>query len=279
MTTTTLPGATGETRAPTLAALSWRVLHDPPRSGAWNMAIDHALASNLRVDEAVLRLYDWESPTVSFGRNEPAAGRYSPERATELGIDLVRRPTGGRAVLHDAELTYSVVAPMRRLGGARAGYVEINRALASALQSLGAPVTMSVTGGIAPLASGPCFQSPAQGEVVSEGRKLVGSAQARVDGALLQHGSILLSEDQSRLATICVGDDWSAAPAGGGNPVTLDALVSGVGSDQVAAAVTREMENAFRGTWSVGAYRSDELETAEQLVATRYGTEGWTWRR
>lgn len=254
--------------------LSWRVLRDPARSGAANMALDHALAIELGDHEAVLRIYAWERPTVSLGRNEPARDVYSLREAEELGIDYVRRPTGGRAVLHDAELTYAVLAPPRALGGARTAYRAINAALAAALRGLGAPVSLSDSAGSVPLDAGPCFRAPVEGEVTAEGRKLVGSAQARIGGALLQHGSLILAGDQSRLARLSQRRDEVRDM-----PAALTELVEDAGFGDVAEAVTASMQGAFGGSWSSGGYRARELEAARRLEAERYGTDDWTWRR
>lgn len=257
--------------------LTWRVIRDAPRSGAANMALDHALAAELGDDEAVLRLYSWTRPTVSFGRNEPARARYARRAGAERGVDWVRRPTGGRAVLHDAEVTYAVIAPARALGGVRTAYRRINDALAAALRALGAPVALSERADSLPVDAGPCFRSPAEGEVTASGRKLVGSAQARVEGALLQHGSIILAGDQSLLA-----EPGESAEEGGTEheaPATLTELVGSVGFDEVAEAVSTGMRATFEGSWTPGGYRARELATARRLEAGRYGRDEWTWRR
>lgn len=223
---------------------------------------------------AVLRLYTWSRPTVSFGRNEPARGLYDAAMAERLGIDVVRRPTGGRAVLHDAELTYAVVVPARALGGARTTYHAISEALVDAMQSLGADVLRSgpPREGTLPLDAGPCFQSPSEGEVVVRGRKLVGSAQARLDGALLQHGSIILSGDQTLLTTLCPGVEHE-------QPATLAEQIGHVEPDVVATALVASMKKIFGGTWTEGEYSEGERQTTTDLVATRYGLDEWTWRR
>lgn len=258
---------------PAALALSWRVLRDADLPGSRNMALDHALASCLTDGHAVVRLYAWRRPTVSFGRNEPARGLYSVCEAARLGIDYVRRPTGGRVVLHDRELTYTVVAPVRALGGVRVGYRRINRALASALHSMGAEVAISTDGRVEALDAGPCFQSPAAGEVIAGGRKLVGSAQARIDGALLQHGSIMLVGDQSRLATLSEGSvDYEA-------PATMTDLVGPVNEDALVAAVLMKMESAFGGRWAPGEYDEKEVKKADRLESERYARDAWTWRR
>src|SRR5687768_14706976 len=96
----------------TLSPMRWRVLLTPPLPGADNMALDEALLERARDSgEAVARVYTWSRPTLSLGRNQTAAGRYDLALAAALGIDVVRRPTGGRAVLHHRELTYAVAAP------------------------------------------------------------------------------------------------------------------------------------------------------------------------
>jgi lipoate-protein ligase A len=238
------------------------------------MALDHALARCLGAGEGVLRLYGWERPTVSFGRNEPARATYSAALAERLGVDCVRRPTGGRAVLHDGELTYAVVVPVRAFGGVRRAYGLINEALAQALRSLGAEVALAegtVTLGVD---AGPCFQAPAAGEVVGAGRKLVGSAQARVEGALLQHGSIILSGDQSLLDALAGGTAAHEPPA------TLGELVGDVSKDDVADAVVAGMRGVLGGDWTA-AGGHDEWVRAEaaRLEAERYGRNEWTWRR
>jgi lipoate-protein ligase A len=251
------------------SVLSWRLVLDEARPGPANMALDHALAARLRESEGVVRLYGWSRPTVSFGKNEPAE-RIGTDRAGENAWDYVRRPTGGRAVLHDQELTYAVVAPLDAFGGLREAYVRINEALAAALRSLGAAVQV-VGSGVPALGpdAGPCFQAPAAGEIVANGRKVVGSAQARLEGALLQHGSILLGGDQGPLG----GD------ASGSAPITLSELLGEVDRDALTRATADSMRAAFGGRWTTGALRDDELETASRLEAERYGRDTWTWRR
>ena len=280
-------------------ALTWRVIHDSPLAGSRNMSIDHALAaSSAQAAEAgnaaVLRLYSWSRPTVSFGKNEPARDLYLAGASGTLDIDYVRRPTGGRVVLHDAEVTYAVIAPAQALGGARAAYKKINQALSSALTSLGATVSMSgdhtdrdepatdaaqpadasvTTPPLLPLDAGPCFQSPAPGEVVANGGKLVGSAQAKIGPNLLQHGSIILLGDQSRLTQL--RGDGVQHPG----PTALADLVDGVDARDVELAVAESMRVTFGGRWTQSTYTREELDTADRLEAERYGNDDWTWRR
>jgi len=247
--------------------LTWRLLEDAPGPGATNMAIDHALAACLPPGEGVLRLYGWSRPTVSFGKNEPAERVKAEEVAcTPAEPDYVRRPTGGRAVLHDDELTYAVVAPLDAFGGLREAYLRINEALAETICSLGARVGVSEATDTPGLDAGPCFQTPTRGEIVAGGRKLVGSAQARLEGVLLQHGSILLGGDQRPLG-------------GEGTHVTLSELLGAVDPGAVAEVTANVLRRRFGGEWVKEEYRAPELETAERLEAERYGTDQWTWRR
>lgn len=255
-----------------MISLRWRVLRDPPQGGGWNMALDEGLARSAKDGEAVLRLYAWDAPTISFGRNEPARGRYSEARGEALGLQFVRRPTGGRAVLHDQELTYAVILPARALGSVRAVYGRINAALARAIGSVGATVGVSADGSVEPLDAGPCFQSPARGEVVAGERKLVGSAQAKIGRVILQHGSILLAGDQSRLASVSLG--------GGdfGQPASLDDLVPAVDVASLGDAVVEEMGSEFAGEWAESDATARERRVATELFETRYAQGAWTWR-
>ncbi len=251
--------------------LRWSLIVDAPAQGSRNMALDHALALECRPGEAVLRLYRWSEPTVSFGKNEPARGRYDLGLARETGVEFVRRPTGGRAVLHDDELTYAVVAPVRALGGLRRAYLRINEALVGALSDLGVPAELAGGTKVPRPDAGPCFQAPAPGEVTLGGRKLVGSAQARIDGALLQHGSIILRGDQSRLVRLRGGAGDPHPPA------TLDAVAPGLDPGEVAERLAASMRLALGGRWTERGYRFQEQSRAGDLLG-RYSGAEWTWR-
>ncbi|MDA0312149.1 MAG: biotin/lipoate A/B protein ligase family protein [Gemmatimonadetes bacterium] len=252
--------------------LKWRVIRDEPLSGTRNMALDHALAMSPRPGEGVLRLYSWQSPTVSFGRNEPAKDVYDTVAAARCGVEFVRRPTGGRAVLHDMEATYAVVVPDRMFGGPKGVYLKVNQGLAHGLGQVGAAVSVSEGGLALPPDSGPCFQVPAPGEVMAAGRKLVGSAQVRLGSAILQHGSIIIHGDQSLLSTL--GNGAEDAPP----PATLFSLIGEVDGEDVADALTEGLQLALGGTWDEGEYRSGELAEADWLEGERYNNQDWTWR-
>ncbi|MFP6623032.1 MAG: biotin/lipoate A/B protein ligase family protein [Myxococcota bacterium] len=175
----------------------WRLLVDANASGHFNMGVDEALLSSaILAGTPSLRFYGWTGPWLSLGYAQPL----EPEQVRQLeaaGVGWVRRVTGGRAVLHGADLTYSIAAPEDALpAGLRASYGVVADALLEALQSLGVLATRSHPGASAPGVSVfDCFQEPAADEICLAGKKLSGSAQRRVGRALLQHGSIRLAPD------------------------------------------------------------------------------------
>ena len=182
---------------------NWRLLSDGDFPGARNMARDVAILEAVSGGETppTLRLYGWDPPCLTLGRHQGVEAA-DLEFCRGEGIDVVRRPTGGRALLHHLELTYSVVAPLGRDPIPRSlqdAYRLICSALVRAMQSLG--VGAELTGGDVnlelpgPRTTVPCFEAPAGGEVVVNGRKLVGSAMRAHSGTILQHGAIVLDWD------------------------------------------------------------------------------------
>jgi lipoate-protein ligase A len=246
---------------------------DPPLSGHENMARDHALALNLLPGEGVLRLYRWNPPTVSFGRNEPSRELYQREVAQREGVAFVRRPTGGRAVLHHRELTYALIFPMDAFGGLKAAYRLINKGLLAGIQGLGATAELAAASGRSlPPDAGPCFRQPAEGEVTAVGRKLIGSAQVRIQNAVLQHGSVILDGDQNILRRL--RGDKEDVPA----PATLTSLLGRIPEVHVLAeALQGGLALVLGGDWAPGAYR-DEEEMAAGELESHYSDQEWTWR-
>jgi len=181
----------------------WRLIVDGDLPGASNMARDLAIleAVSEGVSPPTLRLYGWDPPCLTLGRHQGDEAADFDFCSAE-GIDVVRRPTGGRALLHHLELTYAVVAPLGRgplPRGLQDAYRMICGALVQAMRALG--VNAELTGGDVnlqlpgPRSTVPCFEAPAGGEVVVGGRKLIGSAMRAHAGTILQHGSILLDWD------------------------------------------------------------------------------------
>jgi len=198
----------------------WALMVEPVgRSGAENMAADEALLDRVvRSGGAFLRLYRWDPPTLSIGRNQPN---------TFYDVPIVRRPTGGQAVWHEHELTYAAVAPIALFGSLRKAYCEIHTRLARAMRALGveavlAPVHPPIRPSAHPAS---CFAMPVGGEILVGGRKLVGSAQVRRGDAFLQHGSILLAGSQEKVS------------AGGGETTLGAVLGRAVTVEEVTAAI------------------------------------------
>jgi len=240
------------------------------------MALDHALMESVRAGAApVLRIFRWQPRCLSLGRNQPARGAYSEEALRERGIDVVRRPTGGRAVLHDRELTYSVICAEGVLGGPRAAYAAINRALVRALAHLGVPATLQprTSARAAAPSLAPCFREPAEGEVVVGGRKLVGSAQCRERGVMLQHGSLLLENNQGEVAAL-LGEQ--AAPEDA--PATLAECLSALPDWEVLSEAIIHGWAAEFGAPPIRAAPSEGVRERAETLALRYADVVWTWR-
>lgn len=257
--------------APAPSLLRWKVWIEPVgQPGAVNMARDQALLEEVKRhgDAAYLRLYCWNPPCLSLGANEPARARYDRTSIERLGLAVVRRPTGGRAVWHEDELTYAVAAPVARFGCLADSYRAIHRRLARALEALGAAVELAPPSRPHGLSAGPCFAQPVGGELLVAGRKVVGSAQVQQGGAFLQHGSILLGGSQEILGRV---SRTAQAPP---RAATLsEALGRRVSFADVARAIV--------ATWAEAGEMliSDAGPLVEPKMISRFADPNWTWRR
>ncbi len=177
-----------------MSAVKLRVYRDGPLPGAVNMSADaRLLEEHAPGDDPVLRVYRWRPWSVTRGWHQPDDG-FAHDVIAERGWDLVRRPTGGRAILHAQELTYAVVgtSPSDLFGeNLHATYMTINRALVAFLEALGLAPDISEGESLEEARGAVCFQSAGRHEVTVGGRKIIGSAQRRSEGVFLQHGSIL----------------------------------------------------------------------------------------
>ena len=257
----------------------WRLLDTGAHDGAWNMAADVALMERARrTGETVFRAYAWSRPTLSFGRHESARTRFSAARIAAAGLDTVRRPTGGRALLHDHEVTYSFTAPVDASESLGDSVRRINGILRRALRRLGADAVEAEAPRTLRPEGAACFAVPAPGELTLGGRKVAGSAQVRHDGALLQHGSILLDDDQGRIASLADGPFLPAAPAAS----LREALGAGVDFAAVRDALFQEVaELAGRAAVSLVLPMDDGALAAPSLAAplAQFRDAAWTWRR
>jgi lipoyl(octanoyl) transferase len=257
--------------------MRWLSLLTPSLDGASNMALDEALMLRAaRTGEGVFRVYGWSAPTLSLGRNQRAVGCYDLAMAKALGVEFVRRPTGGRALLHDHEITYSATIPLADADaeGAHAAYAFINRVLLGALRHLGvAAAPASGTRAIRP-GLRPCFDVPAEHEIAIGGRKLVGSAQWRHGGSLLQHGSILVRDDQPMISRLLKARPAVTPPAA----TLAESLGFEPSAEQVALSILESLEE--ESGRRVQAFEPDEgLEADARRLRETYHDESWTWRR
>ena len=260
---------------------TWRLLVTEPLDGATNMALDEALLRG-RVRGAsgpTVRFYGWHPATVSLGYAQVPDDAVDRARCAALGIGLVRRPTGGSAILHEPperEVTYSVVGRDGDFPGADdvlETYRVLGRALVAGLGRLG------VAAALAPLVRGRsdrtptfCFGRAGAYEIAVGGRKLVGSAQRRQRGCFLQHGSVLLGADPARIRTVFPGE---ADPTAG-----MTTLAEVLGSAPAFDAVVEALAAGFRDALGVrlapAGLAPEESAQVDALIAGKYGTEAWT---
>ena len=250
--------------------------------GARNMAVDDTLFDAAkRGGIPALRFYRWTPGCLSLGRNQPARGRYDAD-ARLPGRDIVRRPTGGLAVYHDVELTYSVACPVGALGSPRATYLRLHRIIARALARLGIEATLSGRAGsrtrVPADASGVCFAAPAEGEILAAAGKLVGSAQRTEARTILQHGSILIAGSQAPAAARQEAQTAARSDEINAQSSTLKALLGRQPDDAELIALIRDSFEAETGIRlapaTLLADEVDRLPTAE----ARYRSAEWTWR-
>lgn len=274
-----------------------RFLDTGAESAAWNMAVDEVLLENCRAhiaaghppEEAPLafRVYAWSPPALTLGRGQAAERDVDMARLEEEGVDLCRRLTGGRAVLHDQEITYSVTGPGALLGDTiEESYRRISAGLAAGLERLGAPVEFAPPGGRAYASQASCFATTSVWELSIGGRKVAGSAQCREGGAILQHGSILLISPEARLARLL-------KPRGGGprgkktraaapedRAVGLcEAMGREVGYAEVAAALRGGMAEALSAPFPEEPLSAGERARAGEIAERRYRNPAWTLER
>ncbi len=234
------------------------------------MSIDAALLRAAQEGDAYLRLYRWDPPCLSFGRNEPAASRYDRGAIRELGVDTVRRPTGGRAVWHDVEITYAVAAPSDTFGTLQQSYVAIHQMLATAMCRMGVSASLAPRpSGRAPRPSaGACFGSPAGGEIVVDNRKLIGSAQVRTGDAFLQHGSILVEDGQDLVSRVTRGERPQMLAT------SLHTILQRpVDFHEVAEAILAAAREQWPGVWR------EESVLPHIDCGDSFRDIDWTWRR
>jgi lipoate-protein ligase A len=257
--------------------MRWHFHLTPPADGAINMALDEALMHRAAVSgRAVFRIYGWSTPTLSLGRNQRARGLYDGDVARDLGIAFVRRPTGGRALLHHREVTYSVTLPARDAHEANAAYEFINDVLLDGLARLGVRAERAANAKSMPPGPRPCFDAPSAHEIAVNDRKLVGSAQWRRGGALLQHGSILVHDDQTLIARLMKADGAFI------DPPRAATLAAALGRSPAVAEIADHFLEALerRTARQLEPLVVDNALTEDCGRLRRvYLDDAWTWRR
>ena len=260
---------------------NFRLLVTEPLDGAANMALDEALLlGRLRHGSPpTLRFFAWAPPTVSLGYGQRLDGRIDEQALVAMGLGLVRRATGGSAILHegpDLEITYSVSAGAGDFEGASdllETYRWIGEGLLSGLRALGAPVEMVSVQPSDPAAMPAfCFARTGSFELEIDGRKLVGSAQRRQGTAFLQHGAIMLGAEPARLRRVFPGE---------GDPLAgMTTLESALGRrpsfDEAAAALAEGFRRAHGLALEPGGLSEEEAALAAMLERDKYATDDWT---
>jgi len=273
----------------------WRLIISRPASGAYNMAIDEALLQSVGAGGSppVLRLYSWIPPCLSLGYAQPFSD-VDPDKTTKLGWDIVRRMTGGRAILHTDELTYAVIAPNtepRLKGGILESYMRLSQALLKAVLDLGIPAQASVqtqdfSGNTKPK-NPVCFSVPSKYEITCQGKKLLGSAQARKKEGILQHGSLPLKGDLTRILKILKPGNETEDPqytlntrsAMLSKATTMENILGRAPNwEEAASTFVKAFEDTLGIAFTQGQPSAEETNLAHELVKEKYANPTWTMR-
>ncbi|MBE3120427.1 MAG: lipoate--protein ligase family protein [Candidatus Atribacteria bacterium] len=276
----------------------WRLLITPPARGAWNMAVDEAILEAVSRGGSLptLRLYAWEPACLSLGYAQPLTDVDIPHLQAR-GWEMVRRPTGGRAVLHTDEITYSVIAPLnepRVAGTVLESYSRLAAALVEALRLLSLPVEVQERADPVPRAgtgtttrepglprtssktpNPVCFEVPSTSEITVGGKKLVGSAQARRKEGILQHGSLPLTGDLTRILQVLVFSDEEARTRASRHllerATTVETALGRVVSwNEAAQAYIAAFRSVLALDLQPGKLTPEEDARAGELSATKY---------
>ncbi len=262
--------------------ITWRLLNTGHLDGATNMAIDEAISRAVQANlvPPTLRFFGWNPACLSLGQAQPGAD-VDREACRAAGIDVVRRPTGGRAILHTDELTYSVIAPdtdPRVVGTIVESYRRLSEGLLNGLRLMGVPTQQAERPDGHDRDAGPvCFEVPSNYEIVFGGKKLVGSAQMRKSGVVLQHGTLPLHGDIARIALYLVSrPDLDRVRQ---RATTVEAALGRViDFDSAARFMAQGMADTLNLDLQVGVLTDQERVWAEDLRREKYAADEWTYR-
>lgn len=248
---------------------SWRVIHHPAGDAAWNMAVDETLLRSYESGNSLptLRFYGWSCPSISLGRFQRVDGSLDRSYCESNDIPVVRRPTGGRAVLHGADLTFTVVQPNAG-GSVQDSYHKLSTAIYNALLSAGVPVqTFTDASDVARMRSvANCFDLNARFEIALDGRKVLGCAQLRTATAILQQNSLLLTQppaDNLNAFVDCRGYMGGTCIS----QYTED--------DAILSSICRSIEHVFDCSLVASGLTPEEEHAARRFVTSKYATCEW----
>ncbi len=266
---------------------NWRIMVDGKLSAARNMAIDEALfrlcTSGHSDAFPTIRFYQWENPTLSFGSSQKVERAVDVEACGKMGFDVVRRPTGGRAVLHDDEVTYSVIAPAGEIFGntIQETYRTVSEGLLEGFKILGVYAQTEGDSGAKKqdkLTYLPCFSSSTKYELAYEGKKFVGSAQRRNNLAFVQHGSIILDFDSGELLRAIGADEDSEDP--GKYMIGISRILGRkVTFDETVDALRKGIEKKFAIELKDEPLTQIEDDVVQYLQEAKYEKKDWNFCR
>lgn len=266
----------------------WSILDTGYRDGYMNMAIDEALLFSVKEKRRgpTLRFYGWDPPAISLGFFQSALEEVEVSRLEELGVHMVRRMTGGRLVLHQYELTYTLIIPESLEGipkGVVPSYALLSKGILQGLKSLGLEVVQK-EGRVEKGLSTACFNTPSWYEIQVGVKKIAGSAQVRKEGILLQHGSIPLRLDTDLLFSLiqCDGEKGREREKKRflrhATAINQE-LAHEVTYEEVRSALLKGWQEtlSFQGEWD--ELTPEEIEAAERLKREKYSTKEWNLLR
>jgi lipoyl(octanoyl) transferase len=271
----------------------WRLILSEPASGAWNMAVDESILDAVGRGDVLptLRLYAWEPPCLSLGYAQPMSD-IDLQGIHSLGWDLVRRPTGGRAILHTDELTYSIIGSHNETllnGSLLESYSKIAQGLLTALEELGVQASIAPDDNTSslPIKKGQeaiCFESPSKFEITVNHKKLIGSAQARRKEGILQHGTLPLHGDITRitkgLAYSKEADRTAAAVRLRMRATSVaEVLNRQINWETAARAFVLGFEKQLRVKLLKTDLTAQEYKQAAILLEEKYAAQHWTFRQ
>jgi len=282
--------------------MEWRLIKDNYNTGFMNMAIDEAIMTAHREDSVppTIRFYQWSPPAVSLGYFQDLKKEIDVEACQDLGIDIVRRPTGGKAVLHDKELTYSFII--------RENHPLVNNSILETYKKISGGMIrglsyLGITAELVPLREklksdslhkgekseirhsnlkSICFSVPSQYEVQVEGKKIVGSAQVRKRGVVLQHGSLLIELEKDKLFSVF---NFPSAQIRKRLKTRFDAisleeiLKKKINFSELSEILPRGFEEEFGVRLIEGKLTEQEEKISKDLLENKYSTYEWNYER